>query len=307
MKHRNRILVILHVLVMAVLIGGGWWIRARAASAASSNAIEATGVIEARQAELASETGGKVVEVLVEEGQRVKANRQLVRLDDSLLTAQREVAKTGLAAAQSAAQTAQSAYQSVQAQYQIALVTALAQDKKTRLQDWFLEDQKQFNQPNWYFTRVEQMQAAQTQVDEAKKALDEAIARLKDMTKSLEKADFLAAEQRLLNARLAYLISKDVNERAQNSVTSNDPVGFYNATHCGTNDGYRLANARLTNQVYGCTGDDQLSAAGETLYDNAQDELDSAQQAYDDMLISAAATDVLQARADVSVAWTADG
>lgn len=302
MKHRNRILVSLVVLVLAVLIGGGWWIRARAASAASSNAIEATGVIEARQAELASEIGGKVVEVLVEEGQPVETNQALVRLDDSLLMAQREVAEAGLATAQSAAQTAQLAYQSAQAQYQITLVTALAQDQKTRLKDWFSKDQKQFNQPNWYFTRVEQMQAAQTQVDKAKIALDEAIAHQTDMTKSLDTADFLLAEQRLLNARLAYLISKDVNQRAQNSTTSNDPVGLYNSTHCGTNEGYRLANARLTNQVYGCTGDDQLSAAGETLYENAQDELENAQQVYDELLTSQAATDVLQARADVSVA-----
>lgn len=300
MKHRIPIFVFL--IALTVLVGGGWWLRARAASAASSNIIEATGVIEARQVALASELGGQVIKVLVEEGQSVKAGQPLIRLDDSLLTAQRKVAQAALAAAQSAAQAAQSAYETAQAQYQITLETALVQDKKTRLQDWFSQDQKQFNQPNWYFTRAEQTQATQTQVDEAKEALEAAQAELTEMTRSLDQADFLAAEQRLLNARLAYLISKDVNERAQNSATSNDPVGLYNAAHCGTNDGYRLANAQLTNRVYGCTGDDQLSAAGQTLYDNAQDELDSAQQAYEKLLTTQAATDVLKARADVLVA-----
>ena len=98
MKHRNHILIIL--LIAAIVLGSGWWIRARAATDTSVDALEATGVIEARQAMLASEIGGKVLEVLVEEGERVEANQPLIRLDDALLQKQRNRAQAELDATQ---------------------------------------------------------------------------------------------------------------------------------------------------------------------------------------------------------------
>jgi multidrug resistance efflux pump len=101
LKHRSIFWTIL--LAVILIAGGGWWLQTRAANAAnaaSNNSIEATGVIEARQVALASEIGGKIVEVLVEEGQRVTANQPLVRLDDSLLQKQRAQAQSQLEAAQ---------------------------------------------------------------------------------------------------------------------------------------------------------------------------------------------------------------
>jgi hypothetical protein len=53
--------------------------------------------------------------------------------------------------------------------------------------------------------------------DAARKNLQEAESKLTDVTQSLDKSDFLATEQRLLNTRQAYLISKDVKTQAQNS------------------------------------------------------------------------------------------
>jgi len=125
---------------------------------------------------------------------------------------------------------------------------------------------------------------------------------LDELTNSLDKAKFLEAEQRLLNARLAYLITHNVNDRTQNSTSSNQLTGKYNSAHCGTNQGYRLENSGLTNTIYACEGDPQLSEAGKALYDNAQNELDDAQQAYNDLLATSAAKEVLKVRAEVSVA-----
>jgi multidrug resistance efflux pump len=187
-------------------------------------------------------------------------------------------------------------------QYQIALETALEQDKGARLQDWFSKDPNQFDQPGWYFTREEQILAAQAKVDAALKALEETQANLTRVTQSIEVADFLKAEERLLDARLEYLIAEDVNDRAQNSVDSDVPVGRYNRTHCGTNEGYFVNNASLTNRVYSCRGDEYLSESSQAIYDNAKAELDSAQKSYNDLLSTQAADEVLQARADVSVA-----
>jgi HlyD family secretion protein len=61
-------------------------------------------------------------------------------------------------------------------------------------------------------------------------------------------------------------------------------------------------NQRLTNYVYGCRGDDHLSEVGDNLFDAAETELDEAQKAYDELLDTQAADDVLLLRAEVSVA-----
>jgi multidrug efflux pump subunit AcrA (membrane-fusion protein) len=264
--------------------------------------LRASGTIEAVEVNVSAETAGKVKEVLADEGQSVKTGDALLTLDPTLLTAQRAVASAQLDSAKAAAQTAQDALTTAKSQYQIALESALAQDKKTRVKDWFSKDPNHFNQPDWYFSRAEQLQAAQTQVDEALKIWEDAKKKLEDVNVSAEKSAFLEAEQRLLEARLAYTTAKNVNNLAQNSADSNAPVGRYNSTHCGTNDGYRLTNSRLTNFVYGCRGDDHLSEIGDNLFDAAEKELDEAQRAYDALLNTQAADEVLKARAEVSVA-----
>lgn len=99
MKTRHFILGVLVLVGLAALGGGGWWL-AQANAAAATTALEATGVIEARTVLLASEVGGRVVAVLVEEGQRVTAGQPLVRLDDALLRTQRAQAEAALKAAQ---------------------------------------------------------------------------------------------------------------------------------------------------------------------------------------------------------------
>ena len=95
------------------------------------------------------------------------------------------------------------------------------------------------------------------------------------------KADFLAAEQRVLAARISYLVRKDVNERAQNSTDEQAPEGRYNRTHCGTNEGYVAGRPQLVNVVYACAGDKHLSEVSQQLLDDAKAELTDAQQAYD--------------------------
>ena len=121
-------------------------------------------------------------------------------------------------------------------------------------------------------------------------------------THLLKSLSSLKAEKRLLDARLAYQMAKDVNNLAQNSADANAPVGRYNSTHCGTNEGYVVDNKQLTNLIYGCRGDDHLSEVGDNLFDAAEKELDEAQKAYDELLDTQAADDVLQMRAEVSVA-----
>lgn len=263
--------------------------------------LTASGTIETTVVNVSPEMAGKVQEVPVEEGQPVKAGDPLLVLDESLLTSQRAVAVAQLDAAKAGVQSAQNALVTAQSQYQITLEGALAQGEQTRLQDWFA-DPDLFEQPGWYYTREEQIQAMQTQADVAKKAMEDAEGNLVSISQSLEQVNFLQAEQRLLDARLAYLIAQDVNYHAQNSATADMPKGLFNRTHCGTNAGYWVENARLTNLIYKCTGDEHLGTAGSTLYHNARNELEDAQIAYNELLDTEAADAVLQARADVSVA-----
>ncbi len=88
------------VVVLAVAVGGFWLWKSQDVAAASDGELKATGVIEARSAILAPEVGGRVVQVLVEEGEAVTAGQLLVRVDDVLLASQRDQALAALRAAQ---------------------------------------------------------------------------------------------------------------------------------------------------------------------------------------------------------------
>jgi len=299
MNHRRPPLPAIVIVLLFVVISAYFIVSQTKKD--GNGALTASGSIESIIVNIAPEMPGKVMEVLVEEGQPVQTGDPLLRLDDSLLHAQRAVASAQLDTALAGVQTAQKALATVQSQYQITLDAALTQAKGTRLKDWF-SDPDLFTQPGWYYTRHEQIQAVETQVELARTAVEAAEANLEAVTQSLALKDFVETETRLLNARLAYQIAQDVNFHAQNSATADVPKGLYNRTHCGTNRGYFVQNARLTNLLYKCTGDEQLGEAGSTLYNDAREELEEAQKAYDLILTSDAADEILQARADVSVA-----
>jgi membrane fusion protein YbhG len=294
----RRIAMIGIAIVVVIAVAVGFVVRR---GSAANNVLTASGTVETTQISIAAEADGKVAVINVLEGEAVKQGEVLFTLDSTVLEAQRKVALVSMDSAKAAVTAAQNALNTARAQSQITLENALSQDKQTRLRDWFAKDPKQFDQPAWYFSRTEQIQATQNQVDLAKKAVEEAGANLTKVTQSLNNNDFLSAEQRLLNARIAYLITRDVKNRAQNSTSSNQPVGIYNSTHCGTNQGYHLETAELTNLLYGCDRDPQLSNAGRNLYDHAQAELSDAQAAYNALLNTKAADDVLQARAEVAI------
>jgi biotin carboxyl carrier protein len=139
-------------------------------------------------------------------------------------------------------------------------------------------------------------------VDAAESAWEDAKAKLADITGSVAEADFLAAEQRVLTARVRYQVTKDVDHKAQNSDQEKSPQGRYNSAHCGTNDNYMLQNKKLINVYYGCTGDQWLTSVSEDEFNAAKAELDDAQRAYDALLSTKEANAVLQARAEVQVA-----
>ena len=64
------------------------------------NGLTASGFIEAEEVTIAPELGGRVLELLVEEGDDVEAGQVLVQLDETLLEAQIEAAQASLAMAE---------------------------------------------------------------------------------------------------------------------------------------------------------------------------------------------------------------
>jgi RND family efflux transporter MFP subunit len=114
-RARGRWLVI-GVGVLLLLAAGGWLLRARlappvvrtvtvraaATAGGASSVLDASGYVTARrQATVSAKITGKVTEVLIEEGQRVKEGAVLARLDDTEARAQLVLARAQLAAARS--------------------------------------------------------------------------------------------------------------------------------------------------------------------------------------------------------------
>lgn len=98
---RTLRLIIAAAVVIGLAAAGGWLLLSQ--GRAGDHALTASGTIETRVVDLASDISGRVLEVLVEEGQSVEAGQALARLDDAAL-------QTQFAQAQAALDTAQASY-----------------------------------------------------------------------------------------------------------------------------------------------------------------------------------------------------
>jgi HlyD family secretion protein len=87
----------------------------------TNNALELSGTIEAREVTIASEVGGRVIELAVDEGDSVDAGDLLVRLDDALMREQR-------AQAIAAVDEARAAIAGAEAQLALALAGARSEE-----------------------------------------------------------------------------------------------------------------------------------------------------------------------------------
>ncbi len=86
--------ILLAVLVMAALT---YWSFSSRAAKATDGALTASGTIEITQVQIGPELGGRVIEVMVAEGDRVTAGEVLAQFDTALLQEQRKQAEAALA------------------------------------------------------------------------------------------------------------------------------------------------------------------------------------------------------------------
>src|SRR3972149_8567660 len=151
MQHKRPPIRVI-IIVLVLLVGGYYGLRALAAN--GDGTLQASGSIEAVSVNVSPALSGRVAEVLTDEGQPGKTGDTLLRLDDDLLTAQREVAGAAVDSAQTALAAAQTRYDQV-------LQAALSAQQLSRANDWRFSAPDEFNQPAWYFNQTEQLASAQ--------------------------------------------------------------------------------------------------------------------------------------------------
>jgi hypothetical protein len=201
MQHKRPPVPVIVILLLAVLVGCYYGLQALFDE--NNGGLRASGTIEAVNVSVSPEMAGKVTEVLAGEGEAVKTDDPLLRLDDSLLAAQRAVAVTQVESAQAALATAQY-------NYDLALQNALVAQQAATARNWRFSAPDEFNQPAWYFSREEQLPSVQAEVDAAQKFLADARTNLQAVISDLNNADFLTAEKRLADARAAFLVADEV-------------------------------------------------------------------------------------------------
>ena len=201
------------IVILVLLIALSIYFIVTQTAGADETALTASGAIEATQVNVAPEISGKVTEVLVEEGQSVSMSDPLLRLDPSLLDAQRAVASA-------AVDSANASLSSAQTKYDQTLEAALAAQAAQRSKDWQVTAPSEFDQPNWYIEQEQQVAAAQVELDAAQAAIDDANANLEKVITDLKNSDYLQAEQDLAEARATFVIAEQVKDQASNASDS---------------------------------------------------------------------------------------
>jgi multidrug resistance efflux pump len=296
MQHKRPPLPV--IILVVLIIAAGIYYGVRTLNAGGNGKLSASGTIESTVLNVSPEMAGKVKEVFAGEGQTVKSGETLLSLDDSLLAAQRTVAQSALESARSALLTAQRSYDMAQAQYDATLTAARAQEGGQRLADWAAKTPGQFDEPLWYFSREEQMTSAQSQIDAAREALLQAQSDYDGIIKKLDNAEFVAAETRVSDARVGYLIAKAVRDRAQMTGGKVSPEDVQVHLSPFIPSAYRV-KIDIAKKLSGES--DVLNTANDSL-DAAEAELEDAQNAYGALLNTDAAEQVKESRAVLSVA-----
>jgi len=293
--------IIMIVFVLLALAGAAYWYLYVRPAAAANGALTASGTVETTEISIAPEVSGKIMDVNVQEGDKVKKGQVLFTLDDTIIKAQRNVSAASVESAKGAALTADAAVAAAQAQYDIAYNAAQAQDKSTvRTSGWVSTTPSGFTLPNWYYSQNEQLNAAQAEVTAAQAALVTSQSKLTEVLSRVSSADFVKAEADLAAAQASYTVANNLHLRLQNGTNIDDLTR--RQLFLASRNANNVARGRDPKYALPTTLDQELTDAAQQIFDDASSALDDAQKAYDDALSTQGAADVLKARADLSVA-----
>jgi len=268
-----------------------------------TNELKASGIISATEINIASQIGGTVVSIDVNEGSQVKKGDLLFLLDDTLLQAQRNQASAAVTVAEKAVNSAR-------IQYDIAVNSARMQDQQNRVISWNIPQPEEFNLPVWYFDKEEKINSAKAVVDAAASDLEIEKANLEKVLANNSSRDFLSAEKRLSDAQTAFLIAEQVLNQA-NVAKDKEDISNY------ANDLYDTAKTELISAQTDYKSLITTQAATEVLeararvrvaqerLDRAADYLASLESGDQSLMVQAADSGVQQAEAVLAQAQAA--
>ena len=101
------------VLVASLVLGGWWWTQRQ--EAGSGHEIRATGTIEVEMLNIASDMGGRIVEITVDKGEEVREGDVLVRLETDMIDADLARTEAAIQALEKARDAAREAWRAAQA------------------------------------------------------------------------------------------------------------------------------------------------------------------------------------------------
>ncbi len=296
MNHKRPPIPAIVILVLLISLSA-YFIYSQSA-ADKNGTLTASGFIEATQVNIAPELAGKVTEVLVAEGDSVKTGDPLLRLDPSLLTAQRAVASA-------AVDSASAALASVQNQYDLTVQNAIAAQQGATIKNWRSSAPDEFNQPAWYFEQSEQIKSAQAEVNAAQFALAAAQTDLGKVITDLNNAKFLAAEARLTDARAAFIVADQVKTSADHAAESSGLQSAADDAYNAALDQLNVAQDAYDALLDSDSADVVLEARGKVAvaqlrYDTAYARLLSLQTGTDSPAVVTASKTLDQAKAAVA-------
>ena len=268
-----------------------------------ANELTASGIISATEIDIASEIGGIVVSVGVDEGAQVEKGDVLFQLDDAFLQAQRDQASAAVIVAEKAVNSAK-------IQYDITLSSSRLQDQQNRVNSWNNPQPEEFDLPVWYFNKDEISNSAKSEIDAAAGDLDIENEKLLQVLDNSSSQEFLSAERRLADAQVAFSIADQVLTQTIGAQDNEEILNYANDLYdagkteldSAQSDYNRLLTTQEAKEVLEARA--RVRVAQERL-DRAVDYLTSLESGDQSLQVKAADSSVQQAEAVLSQARAA--
>lgn len=285
-------------LAFAILLSGCQGINGN-----GSNELKASGIISVTEINIASQIGGTVASIKVNEGSNVKKGDVLFQLDDSLLQAQRNQASAAVTVAEKAVNSAR-------IQYDIAVNSARLQDQQNRVNIWNIPQPDEFDTPVWYFDKVEKINSAKAEVDAAAADLEIEKANLEKVLADNTSQGFLSSEKRLADAQAAFLIADQVLTQANDAKDKEDISNYANDLYDTAKTELSSAQTEYKRLLTSQAATEVLEArarvrVAQERSDRAVDYLNSLESGDQSLMVQAADSGVQQAEAVLAQAQAA--
>ena len=285
-------------LAFAILLSGCQGINGN-----GSNELKASGIISVTEINIASQIGGTVASIKVNEGSNVKKGDVLFQLDDSLLQAQRNQASAAVTVAEKAVNSAR-------IQYDIAVNSARLQDQQNRVNSWNIPQPDEFDTPVWYFDKVEKINSAKAEVDAAAADLEIEKANLEKVLADNTSQGFLSSEKRLADAQAAFLIADQVLTQANDAKDKEDISNYANDLYDTAKTELSSAQTEYKRLLTSQAATEVLEArarvrVAQERSDRAVDYLNSLESGDQSLMVQAADSGVQQAEAVLAQAQAA--